>query len=205
MLADETKVESNERKLVYTSATGVTVIFKPLPPTIYNRIEIAYEREQPRPTPPTYEVESMGEKETFAHTEDSVQGDPTAEKAWKVYQDRLSSWDGEVNKRLHRYAMLNCLVFDMPEDDGWVRLQEASGMIVPADPIEKRLHYIETVFIGSHQDVVNILAIPMQLSMERSAETLAAERLFQLAVERAKELAADKKGEPEQEHADMGA
>jgi len=183
----------NTRRREYTSARGITVTFLPLPPTIVEQIEVIYAQEVPRPEPPTYTEFALGGIEVVqAHNETTIKGDPEAEVAFDAYKKALAAWTDEVNTRLARYVQVNCVDFDLPESDDWIKRQEYAGLKVPDDPFDRRLYYLRTEFVGSQDDALNVLAIPMQLAMERSVDLVAAERFLRLGLERRE--AADEEG-----------
>jgi hypothetical protein len=132
-----------------------------------------------RGSPPTYEVETFGgDTEEHVHDETTIEGDPIAEASWLEYEAAQEAWEVEYNQRLLNVCMLRCMDPEGMDDEEWIREQEFLEIEIPEDPVERKLHYIKTEYIGNQDDYLSVLRIPFELALSVSEVQLAAEKLF---------------------------
>jgi len=167
---------------IVTSSRGITAHFKPLPPFMRELIGQQMEKEgHRRGEIPTYEVEAFGgEFETHIHDEKSIEGDVLAEAEWLEYKSQQKEWEVEYNKRLFDLCMVRCMTISSEDMDNleWVRGQEYLKIEIPEDPIERKIHFIKTEFVGNNEDYLMIITKPFELAVSQSEIAAAAERMF---------------------------
>src|SRR5690606_1149115 len=97
---EEAEKELNEGDAsAFTTAGGIVIPLRPIPPMLMQKVYNAV----PIPAPPTYEVEiAGGGTQLFQHDEESVQGDPEAERAWREYKEAVAEAEAERNTRALR-------------------------------------------------------------------------------------------------------
>lgn len=141
------------------TSRGVTVTCLPIQ-TLLDKLNAQY---QP-PEPPFYEVKTAtGAIEQHAH--DVTTLDTDADKAaWADYQKRKGEAESERNKALTRLVLLRGICVEIPEGETWVKEQEYLGIRIPEEPIERKLHYIETEVLGGIGDVEAIMLGVMRAS-----------------------------------------
>lgn len=140
----------------FTTSRGVTVEILAIQ-TLWEKFAAANNP----PDPPTYEAKGLTGTERFALTQEIVdkagECTETEKAAWQSYQEQLAAHNAAVADKQKRMVFLHGIRFDYPTDDAWVKAQEELGIAVPADPIERRLHYIETEVCGGIGDFLEIV------------------------------------------------
>lgn len=136
----------------YTTARGVTVRFLSIAPHL-EKLRLARRAVEV----PTYAVTSrltgvteqvpLDGKVLAEHPE---QFTPEQHEQWREYERRRDAEEREYQMRVTRLMFLYGLSFE--EQDGWVERQQALGFIIPTDPAERRIHYIETEVLGTFDD-----------------------------------------------------
>lgn len=179
------QVIDNDRRQEYVSSRGVKVVFSPMPVALRERIVEAMRNDGwEEPTVPTYEVDVLdgADIEIHEHDETTIVGDEEATKLWEEFKEKEIQFDQEANTRLNKACRILCTEVPDLDDDKWVKEQEFLGFNVPTDPLEKKLYYIENVFIGTKEDVVAIIQFPLRLTMQRTGALKAAEEMFRKAL-----------------------
>lgn len=135
----------------YTTSKGYTLTFVPI------AMLLAKVRQSiPMPEPPTYSYPAFGGVTvTKPHNESTLQNDEDRAK-WEAYQRCLDEAQVKVNRAITRTMLLEGIVVDKEPTPGWIERQKALGIQVPDDPIEQRLHWIESVVIGTPTDLTEI-------------------------------------------------
>jgi hypothetical protein len=166
------------RGKTYTTERGVTIQITPIP-LFLDKIRKA---NQPPPVP-TYEATLAGGGVVhYPHDETTLTTD--AERAaWKEWKAAVEEHDQRLNDLIQRAVFTRAVQFAMPDDEAWIAEHESYGIVVPADPVERRRHYLETEAIGGPLDIVQVTA--MANGVELGEETLrAAEDSFQRLLQR---------------------
>lgn len=168
----------------FTSSRGAKALFYPMPPMLMEKIEEGVEAEfGPRPEPPTYTIKTaVGEDEVNTHTKNTLETDED-KAAWAAYEDELAIWESELNRRVLRAIQLECIKPQDPDDEKWLAKQAFLGIKIPENEFERHLHWIETEFVGSNNDVMACMVIPMRLAGVPEKEIAAAEKLFRDSIQ----------------------
>lgn len=165
----------------YKTMMGFEVEVTTLPMMLIDKINAAH----PDPDVPTYEIPASAlspasrarhfpPKDTGPDWMDYLLGLPGAhdysnettirssedKQAWLDYLKQKASAQTERNRAFMRLVMLRMKV-SIPDDDTWIREQRLLGVTAPDDPIERRLHYIETEVMGGHKDYEEIARLTM--------------------------------------------
>ena len=146
--------ELNERNDIYETRKGVAVRLRLFSPVLRDKVRQSVEF----PEVPIYVAETAGGgKEEHPYTADMVETDD--ERAmWRTHQGKLLAANLMLYERLGRLALIRGTEVDVPE--GWEKEQAIYGIEVPTDPIERKLHWIETEAVESNNDLsALILAI----------------------------------------------
>ena len=166
-------------------ASGKWVKINPFSPLLTQRITEAFNKRNPMPDPPKYEVElAGGELEHHFHDETTIH-DGTATPAelaqWKAYQATKREMDVKLQAHLTRAVVLRGLEFDLPEDDDWKEAQLVldPDLEIPEDGNDLRVYYFETEIVGDMTDIIVILSEAMGTAAMMDEEPAAvAGRLF---------------------------
>lgn len=157
----------------YKTARGVEVNFVGIA-TLLDKLNGQFRL----PDPPSYEVKlATGGTERHVHDETTVQTDEE-KKALADYQSECTRITNEHALKLTRLVVLRGMTFDYPASDDWVKEQEFLGIQVPADPMERRLHYVETEVLGTKEDVEAVMLGVMRASGVNEEMVLAMEDSF---------------------------
>ena len=162
---DELTKERNS----YETRKGVAVRLCLFSPVLQDKVRQSVEF----PPVPIYVAETAGGgKEEHPYTADMVETDD--EKAmWAEYQAARLAANLTLYERLGRLALIRGTDPDIPE--GWEQEQELYGVTVPEDPIERKLHWLETEAIESNQDLSDlILAILAYQNIQQEDRAAAA-------------------------------
>ena len=152
---------------MYTTRKGVAIRLRLFSPVLRDKVRQSVEF----PEVPIYVATTAGGgKEEHPYTEDMIETDE--EKAmWQEHQGKLLAANLMLYERLGRLALIRGTEVDIP--DGWEQEQELFGIEVPTDPIERKLHYLETEAVESNDDlsalILAILAYQTVTLEERAA------------------------------------
>lgn len=190
------KREKNRMDKFYTTSRGIRVEILAIQtlmekfeaslrlPTVPDELRGIIGDAMPKPDAPMYEVKTItGIVEKHLHDATTVTTESEI-KAWEQYQSDLTQYNTQRAERQARLICLYGIKFDMPKDDTWAQAQkEILGVDVPTDPIERKLHYINTEVIGGVGDVLEItkLCSMAGLPEEKLRE---AEALFRRSMEK---------------------
>lgn len=145
----------------YTTSRGVVVHFNGIA-TLIDALQASLNSKKPQP--PSYEVKTaVGVIEKHAHDETTLETDEE-KKAWAEYQANLQAWNAESQTALMRIVLLRGITLELPTTDEWEKQQAFFGIDVPQDPMEKRLHYLQTEVLGSVNDYGALVAGTMRAS-----------------------------------------
>lgn len=170
----------SKKYIEFESSRGAVVSLTAMPPMLMARIEAQVDEEFGEINPPTYTVEAIGgEPQVIEHTAKTVET-PEEKEAWIAYKDRLTERQTEKGNRVMRALQVQCMepVFENGDEEAWIKRQEYIGMSVPDDELDRKLFWIESEFIGSTEDMMQALKIPMELAGVDPEELGAAEKLF---------------------------
>jgi hypothetical protein len=188
---NDNRISVNTSHIRYKSSTGAEVVFSPLPPALYEKLDDALEEEMPTPQVPTYE-EVLGGKtgpdaptQVFEHTEDTEK-DEQEQAEWDAYVEGKRERDAELASRFLRAIQVRCIhpEVSMDDDAQWIQEQIELQLVreVPSNPIKRKLHWIETEFIGNQDDISACIMVPLELAGTPPEELDALEDMFRAAV-----------------------
>ena len=152
---------------VHTTRKGVAIQLRLFSPALQDKVRQSVEF----PPVPIYEAKTAGGgKEEHEYTADMIETDE--EKAmWQEYQGKLLAANLMLFERFGKLALIRGTEVDIP--DGWEKEQELFGIEVPDDPVERKLHYLETEAVVSNDDlstlILAILAYQNVTQEERAA------------------------------------
>jgi len=137
----------------------------------------------PKPDAPVYDVKTItGKVETHFHDETTVT--TNEEKlAWAEYREKLSRYEADRSRKRVRLIILHGIRVEMPMDETWVTAQEELSIKVPSDPIERKIHYIQTEVLGGIGDFLEVSKRCTMAGLPEEA-TREAEALFQREMEK---------------------
>lgn len=136
----------------FTTSRGFEITFKPIPQMLIDRVRTLHKQ----PEPPFYEVKTVsGAVEKHAHDETTLETDADR-AAWAEYQKQIADTNEKTNRAFMRLVFLRGVEIEMPQDDTWAREQKLLGIEIPDDPLERKLHWIETEVVATIADAEHI-------------------------------------------------
>ncbi len=130
------------------------------------------------PTPPTYEVETVGgDIEIHVHDETTLETDEDR-AAWAAYQTAQAQANGDLMEKILRLLFAKATGDVVPAGDGWVEEQTYFGIAVPDDPMERKIHYIQTELLTHSDDISSFMLAAMGLVGVGNEVIRAAEETF---------------------------
>lgn len=143
----------------FTTSRGVTVKFVGIA-SLLDKLNGQFHL----PDAPFYEITTAtGAKEKHLHDDTTVQTDEER-AALAAYKVEIARLNAEQQAKLTRLVLLRGITFDYPTDEMWVKEQAYLGIQVPDEPMDRRLHYIETEVIANAADVEAITLGVMEAS-----------------------------------------
>ena len=76
--------------------------------------------------------------------------------AWAKYLTDSARAESEYNAGMMRLMLMRGVKVEYPSTDDWVKQQTYLGITVPTDPMERRMHYLETEVLGSQEDYIRV-------------------------------------------------
>ena len=162
---------------MYTTRKGVAIRLRLFSPVLRDKVRQSVEF----PEVPVYVATTAGGgKEEHEYTEDMIETDEEREM-WRAHQGNLLAANLILYERLGRLALIRGTEVNIP--DGWEKEQELFGIEVPTDPIERKLHWIETEAVESNDDLSALILAILAYQNVTLEERAAAAASFQPPVE----------------------
>jgi hypothetical protein len=101
-------------------------------------------------------------------------------ETWQKYQAISATFEAQVNEELAEKIISECLAgITLPTDNSWEETQHKNHIKnIPADPEEKRRHYIWTVLVKFKSDQMELMstitAVSMGVVQEEALDTIKA-------------------------------
>lgn len=178
----------------FTTTAGIKIEIQPIDVVDLQLAQDAVKREFEESgsplEPPTYEVDVLGgEKEYHPHNETTIEEGTEEEKEqWGLHQVALIRLGEETTQRT-ALVFLDGMIFDLPEDDTWIkRRKKLFGETVPEDEDELKLYYVNKVLLKTPADKEGLMLAIQKLSMTGAGDEAiqAMERLFRTTMDEAR-------------------
>jgi hypothetical protein len=173
----------------FRTTEGLEVTIRPVSMLLIGRIRDAIEAEMrvqgQSLDPPKYSVTTAtGAVETFEHDDESATS-PKDKAALTAYRAATAKLESEQNKRTSRMLFRRGVVVTAVPA-GWAEELAADGVIVPTDPVELRLEYIQMELLKTAADIQGAIMAITELSMTGASQEdlAAAQKSFLDRVER---------------------
>lgn len=167
---------------LYMTAGGKQVELTLIPPLQAQMVRDAAEREAIKQfgeaKKPTYKTEM---DEVLEHDETSITDERTPDEdkaAWLKWQETQASIDNHIAQQMMRFFLYYGVAVDPDTDTTWQGRQKFFGIEIPEDPIERKIHYIQTEMIFSPDDIQGITTRLMTLAGVRQEVVDAAVNSF---------------------------
>ena len=145
-----------DEKGVHTTRKGVAIRLRLFSPVLRDKVRQSVEF----PEPPVYEAKTAGGgTEKHPYTEDMIETDVEREM-WRQYQGKRLAADLQLYDRLGKLALIRGTEITIP--DGWEQGQALFGIEIPEDPLERKLHWIETEAVESNDDLRDLILAILQ-------------------------------------------
>jgi len=148
------------------------------------------------PSPPTYEVEVVGgDKETHLHDATTLETDEDR-AAWAAYEKAQSEANGQMMERILRLLFVRATGDVLPADNSWAVEQAYLGIDVPVEPLDRKVHFIQTELLTHAEDISDFMVAAMGLIGVGEEVIQAAEATFRPALRQGWEDAGADSPEP---------
>lgn len=147
----------------FVTSVGREIKLAPVPQMLVEKVRDAALRSVAVPPAPTYEVQ-IGDGEataTYFHDASSVQT-PAEIAAWDAYQAALAQQNQAAAVRVMNFYYTRGIAEEM--DEGWEAEQRYFGVDIPEDPIERKLHWVQTELLVTPADFQNAIVAIMEAS-----------------------------------------
>lgn len=139
--------------------------------------------------PPTYSVETIGgDIEYHPHTAVTIKdASPEEVTAFTLHLEAINRMNAAIERRT-KLVYYEGIKVNLPADDAWAtRREQLFGEIIPTDPEERRIYYVDKIKLKTPADKNGIIWAITEASMEGSpAEAIdAARELFRGQIEQA--------------------
>lgn len=149
----------------YKTTRGIEIEITSVPMMLIDKINAAHKD----PEPPTYDITALGGRIEHHPLDDQTAETDEEKAALADWKKRKAEAEAERNRAFMRVVMLRGIKIQMPADETWVTEQRLMGLIVPDDPTERRLHFIETEVFGGmvdYQEITRLVMIESGVDME---------------------------------------
>lgn len=167
-----------DERFTYTTAGGKVVNLTPVPPLQAQMVRGAAEKEAIKlygeAKKPTY---TTPQDETFEHDATSLETDED-KAAWLEYQRIQAAIDAHISEKMLRFFLYHGVDAKPLDGDQWESEQKYFGIEVPDDPIERKIHYIQSELIFAASDIQGITTKLLELAGVRPEVVEAAAATF---------------------------
>jgi len=140
----------------FTTRSGHIIDIMPIPQLQAAKVQQANQKKAQElypATAPTYTVPLMGGGvQTFQHDDESAQT-PEEKAAMAEYKANLAKQATFLSERMLKFYFVKGTKIKLPEDNGWAELEEAFGVEVPSEPLERLFHYIMNELLVDAEDI----------------------------------------------------
>jgi hypothetical protein len=172
------KQQTQDERFTYTTAGGKTLNLSPVQPLQAQMVRDAeYKaaiKKHGEPVKPTYKTEA---DEVFEHDPTTLTTDEE-KAAWLEYKRIEAAIDAQVSEKMLRFFLYHGVDIDPDGDKKWQAEQEYFGLEVPNDPIERKVHYIQSELIFAASDIQGITTKLLEMAGVRPEVVEAAQATF---------------------------
>jgi hypothetical protein len=143
-----------------------------------NAARTKWEEEHGKPEPPTYTVPlAGGGHETYPYDAEAIKEADTEEevKAWHVYLAKKAILDDILWRTSVKVWLCEGVIGDPPEE--WEEQQKRWGISIPTDPMEKKVHWIQTGLVSGLAELLSLVVHvqtqqdPVEVAAQVAADT----------------------------------
>jgi len=117
-----------------------------------------FEAEHGEVEAPVYEVNTVGgDVERYRHDAESIKEAGEEEQAdWARYQDLKARLERALRRTVISVYVYEGIKAEPP--DGWEERQKRWGIAIPEDPIERKLHWVQTELVADPLELMALVA-----------------------------------------------
>ena len=117
--------------------------------------------------PPTYTYQTAGGGSIVAEHNETTLETEEDKARWKVYQDNRNNLDAEkADLQMRMWLTLGLDIDESIKDPAWEQTQAFFGVVIPTNPIEKRLHFVKTEVLKSPYDIGEFIRVETKLAQQ---------------------------------------
>lgn len=145
---------TTEAPKTFCSARGIQLVLRPV-----SQFKLDSLRASAEEIPvPTYLMDVLGEKRPHPMDEEIARNQGRLDE-WNEYLKAKGALEREKAKRITDLILYDGVDVDVPDmDSEWQKTSDRFGILVPTDPIERKLHYIKTEVLVGQEDIVNLVS-----------------------------------------------
>lgn len=151
----------------FTTSAGIEIELSPVPPLQAEMARGAAQKEAESlygvAVKPTYRTEM---DEELPHDEKTIEDErttPEDKAAWAKYQEVQAQIEQHVSNATMRFFLFYGVKADPDADKSWEAVQRHFKIEIPDDPIDRKIHYVQTQLIASQNDLGEIVARIMSI------------------------------------------
>ena len=117
--------------------------------------------------PPTYTYQTAGGGSIVAEHNETTLETEEDKARWKVYQDNINKLTAEkADLQMRMWLTLGLDIDESIKDPAWEQTQAFFGVVIPTNPIEKRLHFVKTEVLKSPYDIGEFIRVETKLAQQ---------------------------------------
>lgn len=147
----------------FVTSGGREIKLAPIPQMLVEKVRDAAMRSVPVPPAPTYEVKIGDGDDTVTYAHDATTlTTPEEHAAWDAYQAALARQAQVAATRVMNFYYTRGVAEEM--DDAWMAEQRFFGVEIPEEPLERKLHWVQTEILTTPDDFQNCIIAIMEVS-----------------------------------------
>ena len=145
----------------YRSSKGVTLCLKPV-----SQFKIDTLRASKEETPvPTYEAKVAGGDLLRYPMDEEIAKNKGRLDEWNAFVMARQKAEAEHAKRFLELLVWECVEVEVPDGDSdWQKTSEHFGIVIPSNPVERKLFYVYNELLGTPDDVGELISQIMSVS-----------------------------------------
>lgn len=115
--------------------------------------------------PPTYEMNLAGGEKRSHPLDETIAKNQDRMDEWNDYLAKRREQDVLQTKHFSELLIWEGVEVEVPgEDSEWQKTSEHFGMVVPSNPIERKLAYVYNELVGTGEDLGNLISQILSVS-----------------------------------------
>lgn len=153
---------AEQEKKTFVSSRGFTLNLKPVSPHKLDAVRTSMDAIDV----PTYEINSVGGIENHPLTAE-IAKEKDRLLDWNTYLLKKQEYDKEMNKRMSELMVWDGVDIEVPDENSdWHKQCTRLHIKVPTDPIDRKMLYVYGEFVGTPEDMFNLISQVLSVSTQ---------------------------------------